>query len=77
VPRFHLHVTDGQKIYEDRSGVDLIDGAAAKAFAHIIANDLRPEGQYESYYVDVQDESGNHLAKVFVTPRHLKRSREL
>ena len=71
MPRFFLHVTDGKKTHQDSGGLELIDAAAAEAFAHIVANDLRADGgQYDSYYVDVRDEHGNQVTKVFVVPRH-------
>ena len=68
--RFYLHVTNGQKTYEDHTGLDLRDSTAAEAFARIVANDLRTDGGFDTYYVDVQDELGKHIAKIFVVPRH-------
>jgi hypothetical protein len=70
VPRFYLHVTNCKKTYQDSSGLELLDAAAAEAFARIVANDLRADGQYESYFVDVRDERGSQVARVDVVPRH-------
>jgi hypothetical protein len=64
VPRFYLHVTDGRKTYRDATGLEVEDAAAAEAFARIVANDLRADGQHGAYYVDVRDEQGNQVAKV-------------
>jgi hypothetical protein len=69
VPRYFLHVTNGQKTYQDTVGLDLCDAAAAQAFARVIANDLRGEAMYASYYVDVQDKEGNRVAKILIAPR--------
>ncbi len=50
MPQFYPHVTDCKKTYEDTNGLELIDASAAQAFARIIANDLRADGQ-SPYYV--------------------------
>jgi hypothetical protein len=70
VPRFYLHVTDGKKTYRDSTGLELANIAVAEAFARIISSDLRMDGQFDSYYVDVRDQQDNEVAKVFVFPRH-------
>ena len=69
VPLFYLHVTDGKKTYRDTTGLDVEDIATAEAFARIVANDLRADGQYDAYYVDVRDRHGNQVAKVPVVNR--------
>jgi hypothetical protein len=70
VPRFYLNITDCKKTYQDSRGLELIDASAAVAFARIVANDLRPDVKDESCFVDVRDQHGNQVAKVFVVPRH-------
>ena len=70
MPRFYLHVTDGKKTYRDSTGLELANIAVAEAFARIISSDLRMHGQFDSYYVDVRDQQGHEVAKVFVFPRH-------
>jgi hypothetical protein len=52
------------------TGLELANIAVAEAFARIISSDLRIDGQFDSYYVDVRDQQGNEVAKVFVFPRH-------
>jgi hypothetical protein len=68
VPKFYLHVTDGKKTYRDPNGLDVTGTRAAEAFAQIVATDLRSDAGYESFYVDVRDQQGNQVAKVFVVP---------
>ena len=70
MPKFYLNVTDGKKTYQDLNGLDVNGASAAEAFARIVANDLRADAEYQSFYVDVRDQQGNQVAKVFVVPRH-------
>ena len=69
MPRFYLHVTDDRKTYRDATGLEVEDATTAEAFARVVANDLRADGQYDEYYVDVRDELGNQVAKVPVVNR--------
>ena len=70
MPLFYLHVTDGKKTYRDATGLEVEDAAAAEAFARIVANDLRADGQYDAFYVDVRDKQGNQVAMVPVVHRN-------
>jgi hypothetical protein len=70
VARFNWHVTDGKKTYRDASGMNVTDAAPAESFARIVANDLRADGPYYNYYVDVRDQDGNPAGKVYVVKPH-------
>ena len=70
MPKFYLYVTDGKKTYQDSNGLDVNGASAAEALRTIRANDLRADAIPRSCYVDVRDQQGNQVAKVFVVPRH-------
>ena len=67
--QFYFHIRDGAIAFDDHTGADLLDDAAAEAFARVIANNLVAGGRHDRFYVDVRNEYDIQIAVVFVLPR--------
>ncbi len=62
MPRFYMHVCNGNGFVEDEEGVELADGDAARAKAieaarDIMASDLRRGELDLSSFIEVEDEA--------------------
>jgi hypothetical protein len=68
VAKFYFHLRDGEKSYNDPAGVDLLDAAAAEAFARLIASNLSADTNYDRFCVDVRDGHDNQIARISVLP---------
>jgi hypothetical protein len=70
MPRFYLHVYDGQVSIEDSKGIDLPDLECARAKVVSLARELRQQAKHEATldqagFVEIEDARGRLAAVVF------------
>lgn len=69
MPRYYLHIRDGQKLIEDQEGVELpsvvsAKGEAEEAAREILAEKLEAGDIIDGQAFEIHDAWGNHMLTV-------------
>ncbi len=69
MPRYYLHLTDGNQVLNNHKGIDLSGNAAARADAVTLARDLKngvvmPGWNWTDWFVAIVDQHGHTVDKV-------------
>jgi hypothetical protein len=69
MPRYYLHITDGDEVLENPKGLDLPGPAAARDEALLLARELKdgrlmPERKWDGWFVSIVDQHGREIERI-------------
>jgi len=73
MPQYFFHIRDGENLIRDDEGLSLSDLSAAKAEGLMSAADIARQPTYVSdgSSIEVSDQAGTILDRIFIKPYHL------